>query len=76
MSRDEMIRIAKRSENMLIKYWGLNSKFCGFVRGGSWKVENSGKSDDEGKLVKMGEGSTNRGFNQQIKQNGGLLSHF
>jgi len=42
-----MIRIAKRSENMLIKYLGWNSSFCQFVRGGSWKVENCGKMIEE-----------------------------
>jgi len=45
-----MMRIAKRSENMLIKYLRWNRSFCQFVRGGSLRVENSGKSDDEGKL--------------------------
>ena len=50
ISRDGMMRIAKRSENMLIKYLGWNDSFCQFVGGGSWKVENCGRSDDEGKL--------------------------
>jgi len=49
ISRDEMMRIAKRSETMLIEYLGWNSSFCQLVRGGLWKVENRGKSD-EGKL--------------------------